>query len=379
MLKFVKNFLDLEASGGLVLLAVTVFALFCANTGPLSIYYETYVSASHTVHFLVNDGLMTIFFLMVGLEIKREMIEGELSTRAKAFFPVATAIGGVVAPAIIFWWFNAGLESSRGWAVASATDIAFSLGVLSLFGSAIPHSLKIFLMALAVIDDLIAILIIALFYTSNLSVAALIVALLCAALLHALNRKGVKKPLPYLVIGFFLWLAVFYSGVHATMAGVILGLMMPMRTKNPDAISMGERVLERIHPYVSYGIMPLFAFTNAGIAIHNLQLEDVMKPLPLGIIFGLFFGKQIGIALVAWLLVVTRKAQLPKNTGWIMFYSVSILAGIGFTMSLFIGNLAFGGNITLILDMKLGVMLGSLLSAIAGCALMAIAIQRKTF
>jgi NhaA family Na+:H+ antiporter len=326
---------------------------------------------------LVNDGLMAIFFFMVGLEIKREILEGELSTRAKALFPVATAIGGVAAPALIYLWFNAGTEAARGWAVPSATDIAFSLGVLSLFGSRVPYALKIFLMALAVIDDLIAILIIALFYTSDLSLGAIAAAVVCTALLYALNRRNIKSLLPYALIGFALWLAVFYSGVHATMAGVILGLMLPMQTKNPTTISMGERVLECIHPYVSYGIMPLFAFVNAGVVIHNLQLSQLTNALPLGIALGLLLGKPIGIMSVAALLIMLRKSLLPLGTNWQQFFAVSILAGIGFTMSLFIGNLAFGVNQSMIIEMKLGVMSGSFLSAILGCAMMAFAIKRR--
>ncbi len=376
MIKFVKRFLELEAAGGLVLMAAAALALLCANTAPLSSYYDTYIASSHAVHFVVNDGLMAIFFFMVGLEIKREILEGELSTRAKALFPVATAIGGVAVPALIYLWFNAGTEAERGWAIPSATDIAFSLGILSLFGSRVPYGLKIFLMALAVIDDLIAILIIAVFYTSQLSFSAIAAAVFCTALLYVLNRRNVKSLLPYVLIGFALWLAVLYSGVHATMAGVILGLTLPMQTKNPTTISMGERVLECIHPYVSYGIMPLFAFVNAGVILHGLQPSQLTNTVPLGIVLGLFFGKQAGIMGMAFILYVLKKSQLPEGANWLQFYAVSILAGIGFTMSLFIGNLAFGTNQAIILDMKLGVMAGSVISAIAGCLMMLFAIKR---
>jgi NhaA family Na+:H+ antiporter len=364
ILKSIKQFLELEAVSGLILVAAAALALFLANSS-FAPYYEA-VFDKHT-HFLVNDGLMAIFFLMIGLEIKREIVDGELSTGAKALFPIATALGGVIAPALIFLIFNISTENARGWAIPCATDIAFSLGVLALFGSRVPYSLKIFLMALAVIDDLAAILIIAVFYTSELSFIALALAAVCITVLFIFNRRGVQKLWPYLWVGFFLWLAVLASGVHATIAGVILGLMLPMR--------MNPRVVERIHPFVSYGIMPLFAFANAGVAMQNLQLDYVMKPLPLGIILGLFLGKQLGIGLVAAALVVLRKARLPEGVNWLQFYAVSVLAGIGFTMSLFIGDLAFSGKLALLFYMKIGVLLGSLFSAVVGCALMAIAIQ----
>jgi len=349
-----------------MLILATVLALFAANSG-FAPYYATLLSP--VTHLVVNDGLMTVFFLMVTLEIKREIRNGVLSTRSQAFFPVATALGGVAVPALIYLWFNAGTENARGWAIPSATDIAFSLGVLSLFGKRVPHALTIFLMVLAVLDDLAAILIIAIFYSHALAYDALAFAGICTVLLFLLKYRNGKTPLPYFIVGFFLWLAVLQSGVHATMAGVILGVLMPR----------SERVLEKIHPWVAFGIMPFFAFVNAGIPLTDLSTERLFNPLPLGIMAGLFFGKPIGIAIVAAVLIITRQASLPKGASWPEFYAVSILAGIGFTMSLFIGDLAFGRSAANMLDLKLGVMFGSLLSAIVGCVLMVVAIQRKRY
>jgi NhaA family Na+:H+ antiporter len=412
MLRFVRKFLELEAAGGLVLMAAAVLALFLANS-PLAPYYMAFVgwhpelafldlTFSLSPHFLINDGLMAVFFFMVGLEIKREIIDGELSTHSKALFPVLTALGGVIIPALVFLYFNAGTENERGWAIASATDIAFSLGILSLFGRRVPPALTVFLMALAVIDDLAAIIIIALFYSGPINFSALAAVGMCVLLLLALNRGRVFSPWPYVIIGFFLWMAVLNSGVHATMAGVILGMMIPMRTKiprrmsfrdkmlhvligklsprrmrGPDLLSLGEHMLQSIHPWVAFGIMPLFAFTNSGIDMQNLHISQVINPLPIGIIAGLFFGKQFGIAGIAWLLVKFRLAQLPKDTNWMEFYAVSVLAGIGFTMSLFIGDLAFSAGSEQTLEMKLGIIFGSLFSTIMGCAIMAFAIQAR--
>lgn len=387
MLHFVKRFLQLEAAGGLVLMASAAFALYLANS-PFSSFYDGFLAwdmeinigglfLSSPLSLVVNDGLMTIFFFMVALEIKREMIEGELSTRAKALFPVATALGGVALPAVFYLALNAGTDGARGWAIASATDIAFSLGVLSLFGSRVPSSLKIFLMALAVIDDLVAILIIALFYTNHLETSALIMAAVCTLVLLGLNRSGVERAWPYIFVGILLWVAVHHSGVHATMAGVVLGMLIPMKKKDSDERPMGIAMMEKVHPWVAFGIMPLFGFVNAGISLSGLTLEHLAHPVSAGIVAGLFFGKQLGIAGTAAFLVFTRLASLPEQSSWRQFYAVSILAGIGFTMSLFIGELAFDGSIEKALVMKLGIIIGSLLSAVIGCVLMAIAVQTK--
>jgi Na+:H+ antiporter, NhaA family len=367
MLQFINIFQELEASSGLMLLAAAALAMIIANS-PLAGAYAVFFHSPAAI-MSINDGLMAVFFLMVGLEIKREMISGELSTRAKAIFPVVTALGGVIFPAVIYLWFNAGSENARGWAIASATDIAFSLGILSLFGSRVAPSLKIFLLALAVIDDLIAVLIIATFYTDAIHGGALLAAFACAGILYVMNRRGVTRIAPYMAMGLLLWFAVLYSGVHATVAGVVLGALIPA--------SLGEKIIEAMHSWVAFCIMPLFAFANAGISMQNLQGSHVMNPLSLGIIGGLFFGKQFGIAICAKLLVATRLARLPEGTGWLEFYAVALFAGIGFTMSLFIGGLAFAGAQTL-MDMKFGVIGGSLLSAMGGCALMAIALKRKS-
>lgn len=364
LVHFIVKFLKLESAGGLLLVAVSALAVILANS-PLAPDYHAWVTPY--VHG-INDGLMAIFFLMVGLEIKREVLEGELSTRAQAFLPVAAAIGGVALPAFIYILYNTGTENLRGWAIPSATDIAFSLGVLSLFGKRVPVSLKIFLMALAVIDDLAAVIIIAVFYTSQLVPGALMLALACVILLAKCNRDGVSRPWPYLGLGLVLWLAVLQSGIHATIAGVVLGMLVPM--------GLGKRMIERMHPFVAFLIVPLFAFANAGVSLAGITMEKLGHPLVMGIAFGLFFGKQLGIASVVWLLKHFKLARLPEGASWLEFYAVSILAGIGFTMSLFIAGLAFTDMETL-LHAKVGILIGSLLSAIMGCLTMAIAIRKR--
>ncbi len=365
MIRFIRDFLHLETSSGIVLMAAAALALLVANS-PLAPQYET-LTGSFLSH-VINDGLMVIFFLVIGIEIKREMIEGELSTTAQAVLPGVAALGGVLLPALIYGWFNWGQDTMRGWAIPSATDIAFSLGVLALFGNRIPHSLKTFLMAVAVMDDLAAVLIIGLFYTETLSVPMLVAATACASLLLAMKRRKVERLLPFLLLGVIMWGATLMSGIHATVAGVVLGLLLPKRH--------GETVMKKCHGLVAFGIVPLFAFANAGVPLAGLALEQVTSPVTSGIALGLFFGKQLGIFIAAWLLIRLGLARLPSDTGWAAFYAVCMIAGIGFTMSLFIGSLAFQ-TVELQLYTRLGVLMGSLASALLGALLLALVTRKK--
>jgi NhaA family Na+:H+ antiporter len=309
---------------------------------------------------------MALFFLLMGLEIKRELLEGELSSWSEAFLPVSAALGGVLCPILFYGFFNwHDAQALHGWATASATDIAFSLCVLSLCGARIPLSLRVFLTAIAVIDDLAAIIIIALFYSASLSFIWLLVAGLMLLGLWLLGRQKIVSFVPYGILGVLLWLAVLATGVHATVAGVLLGLMIPLKNKGPSGNSMLLRLERALHPWVSYAILPLFAFANAGIHLNNISENSLTQPITLGVITGLFFGKQIGIMLFVMIPVMLGIAKLPKEASWLHIYGVAILAGIGFTMSLFIGSLAFGEG-EHFTDAKLGIIVGSLLSAIIG-------------
>ncbi|MFW0776712.1 MAG: Na+/H+ antiporter NhaA [Rickettsiales bacterium] len=358
----IREFLKLEASGGIILMATAMMAMALAN----SIFAQQYEAWLKPLHYPINDGLMVIFFLLIGLEIKREIVEGELSTLKKAALPLVGALGGVVLPAAIYAYFNWGTDEMRGWAIPCATDIAFSLGIVALFGSKLNSSLKIFLMALAVIDDLVAVLIIAIFYTSNLSFPALGVATGCMLVLWAMNRSNVAKLLPYMLVGIVLWAAVLQSGVHATIAGVLLGLIIP--------VALGKKAIHTLHPWVAFGIMPLFAFANAGVPLDGITTDHLMSPMPLGIIAGLFVGKQLGIFAFSWVAVKTKMADMPIGVNWLQFYAIGMIAGIGFTMSLFIGGLAFTDPL-LQIETRLGVIVGSLLSAMFGAFLLWLALR----
>ena len=309
---------------------------------------------------------MAVFFFFVTLEIKREFIQGELSNFKKALLPIIAAVGGMLVPALFYIFINLGnSETLNGWAIPSATDIAFSLGILSLLGSRVPISLKIFLTALAIIDDLGAILIIAFFYSGELSISYLSLILLSYIFLLILNKFKVKKFLPYLIIGTFMWYFTYRSGIHATIAGVLLASTIPHRKKDKD-FSLLIKIEHLISPYVAFIIMPLFAFANAGVSLDGLTLSSLMLPVPLGIVLGLFFGKQIGVMLFSYLAVFFKIAQIPDRSNWLSLYGVSILTGIGFTMSLFVGNLAFVQNTEYIDGVKIGVLAGSLLSTLFG-------------
>ena len=371
-----KWFFQLEAASGLVLLIAAIIALVISNSSFSNLYFDTlnqylFIGINDfglklSVHHWINDLLMAIFFFFVTLEIKREFIQGELSNLKKALLPIIGAVGGMVVPALVYVFINLGnSETLNGWAIPSATDIAFSLGILSLLGSRVPISLKIFLTALAIIDDLGAILIIAFFYSGDLSISYLSLILISYILLLILNKFGVKKFMPYLIIGAFMWFFTYKSGIHATIAGVLLASTIPHRIKDKD-FSLLIKLEHAISPYVAFMIMPIFAFANAGVSLEGLSLMSLLEPVPLGILLGLFVGKQIGVMLISFIAVKLGVAQMPDKSSWLSLYGVSILTGVGFTMSLFVGNLAFVENIQYIDGVKIGVLSGSLLSTVFG-------------
>ncbi|WP_337996096.1 Na+/H+ antiporter NhaA [Oleispirillum naphthae] len=380
--------LDPDAAGGLLLLLAAALAIFLDNSAfaPL---YDALLATPFSVRLgeagldkplllWINDGLMALFFVLVGLEIKREILVGRLSSPRRAALPVIAAVGGMGAPALVFVLFNLGSpENLGGWAIPTATDIAFAIGVLALLGPRVPPGLKIFLMALAVIDDLGAIVIIALFYTAGLSTVALSVAAACIVLLAALNRLHVTRLTPYALVGAVLWVAVLKSGVHATLAGVVVALAIPARGHAPEDPSPLERLEHRLHGWVNFFIMPVFAFANAGVPLAGVGLADLLSPLTLGIGLGLFLGKQAGVMGASWLAVRTGLAGLPEGVTWRAMYGVSLITGIGFTMSLFIGMLAFAdpahaGAV------RMGVLGGSFASAALGFAWLRLLPVRRT-
>ena len=376
----IKNFLRMESAGGIVLMAAAVLALIAANSPAAGLYalfldtpVEVRVGAlqiAKPLFLWVNDGLMAIFFFLVGLELKREFMEGELSRPSNVLLPAIGAVGGVVVPVGIFVAINQGDPvSMQGWAIPAATDIAFALGILMLLGSRVPLSLKVFLVSLAIFDDVGAIVIIAIFYSADLSVTALATAVACLILLSILNWRGVSSVSTFILIGLIMWTAVLKSGVHATLAGVALAAFIPMRdSANPDRSPLRE--LEHdLHLVVAFGVLPLFAFVNAGISFSGVGVADLFHPVPLGIASGLFIGKQVGIFLPCFLAIKLGIARLPDGAGWGGLYGVSILCGVGFTMSLFVGSLAFENatlNAALVFDERLGIILGSLLSGVMG-------------
>ena len=371
-----KWFFKLEAASGLVLLISAILALIVSNSDLSNIYFETldkylFIGINNfgiklSVLHWINDALMAIFFFFVTLEIKREFIEGELSNFKQAMLPIMGAIGGMVVPALVYIFINYGdTETLRGWAIPSATDIAFSLGVLSLLGSRVPISLKVFLTALAIIDDLGAIIIIAFFYTGDLKIHYLGLIVVAFILLLILNKFNVKNFILYLLIGIVMWDFTHQSGIHATIAGVLLATTIPHR-KKPKEFSLLIKIEHAISPYVAFGIMPLFAFANAGVSLEGLSLSSFMSKVPLGILLGLFLGKQFGVFIFSYLSIKFKLAQMPSKANWINFYGVGVLTGIGFTMSLFVGNLAFIDNMSYMDGVKIGVLGGSLLSTLFG-------------
>ncbi len=371
-----KYFFKLEAASGLILLFAAVLALIISNGNFSDLYFSTlekYITLGTkefglklSVLHWINDVLMAIFFFFVSLEIKREFLQGELSNPKQALLPIIGAVGGMAVPALFYILVNYSDNITlKGWAIPSATDIAFSLGVLSLLGKRVPISLKVFLTALAIIDDLGAIVIIAFFYSGNIEIKYLLLMLTSVIILIGLNKFKVKKFLPYLIVGIFLWDFTHQSGVHATIAGVILALTIPHNTKN-NKESLLLKLEHGLSPYVAFGIMPIFAFANAGVSLEGLTFKTLLNPVPLGIVLGLFFGKQIGVFLLSYISVKLKFADKPTNSTWPAFYAVSILTGIGFTMSLFVGNLAFANDLEYMDGVKIGVLTGSLLSTLFG-------------
>ena len=380
-------FFKLEAASGLMLLITAVIALIISNSD----LNETYFNILNT-HLLIgtqnfgldlsilhwiNDVLMAVFFFVVTLEIKREFIQGELSKPKRALLPIIGAVGGMALPALIYVIINFDTGYTlRGWAIPSATDIAFSIGVLSLLGSRIPISLKVFLVALAIIDDLGAIIIIAFFYSTELQYTYLLLMLAAFLSLILLNKLNVKKFVPYFLVGIFLWYFTNESGIHSTISGVLLATTIPHKKHEKD-YSLLFKLEHILSPYVAFGIMPLFAFANAGVVLNDISINTILSPVPLGIVCGLFFGKQIGVFLFSFLAVKLKLAEMPTNSNWIKFYGVGILTGIGFTMSLFVGNLAFFDYSNNLDGVKIGVLIGSSLSAIVGYLLLLIVTQKK--
>ena len=372
-----QEFLKLETAGGILLIGATVVALLLANIPTAREAYEWFLGLQLTITLgglgvdkplllWINDALMVLFFMLVGLELKREVVEGQLSRLDQVLLPALAALGGLIVPAAIFWWINQDFVSEKnGWAIPTATDIAFALAVLSLLGSRVPVALKIFLTTIAIIDDIAAIVIIAIFYTSDLGVLSLVLAGLGIIGLAILNRMKVMSLAPYMLVGLFIWFCVLKSGVHATLAGVIVAAFIPL--KADDDHSPARHLEHILHPWVALAVLPIFAFANAGVPILGVTKEQISGGVPVGIILGLFAGKQIGVFGMVALARLSGLAQLPAGTTWGQVYGVAVLCGIGFTMSLFIGTLAFEhGNFDLLAGVKMGVLVGSLLSAAWG-------------
>jgi len=376
----IRNFLSMESAGGIVLMAAAVLAMIAANS-PLAPLYALFLDTPVEVRIgalqiakplilWVNDGLMAIFFFLVGLELKREFLEGELSRPANVLLPALGAVGGMIVPVAVYAALNWGdPRDMQGWAIPAATDIAFALGILTLLGNRVPVSLKVFLVSLAIFDDLGAIVIIALFYSSDLSLNALLLALGCLALLGVMSWRKVVSISAYVLVGIAMWIAVLKSGVHATLAGVALAAFIPMRDPSEPGVSPLRELEHDLHQVVAFGVLPLFAFVNAGVSLQGVGIEDLLHTVPLGIAAGLFVGKQLGIFLLCFVAIKLGLARLPEGAGWGGLYGVSILCGVGFTMSLFVGSLAFENqamDTQVVFDERLGILLGSLLSGIAG-------------
>ncbi|MGY8996306.1 MAG: Na+/H+ antiporter NhaA [Alphaproteobacteria bacterium] len=382
-----REFLRLESAAGIILMAAAVLAIIADNS-PLAPYYDLLLSTkvvlaignfeiAKPLVLWINDGLMAVFFFLIGLELKRELKAGALSTRDQALLPLIAAIGGMAIPALIYVAINSpDPEALRAWAVPAATDIAFALGILAILGSRVPFALKVFLSALAIIDDLGAILVIAIFYTAELSVWSLAIAAVAVGALAVLNMLGVARLAPYLLVGLVLWTCVLKSGVHATLAGVVLAFFIPLKDdKNPD-FSPLQDLEHKLHPWVAFMILPIFGFANAGVHLGDFSLEIMFSGIPLGIALGLFIGKQIGVFGFTWLAVKLGLVKLSSDVDMRMIYGVSLLTGVGFTMSLFIGGLAFDDP-DMIAKVKVGVLTGSVLSGVAGYAVLRWALSRR--
>jgi NhaA family Na+:H+ antiporter len=382
VLNALKDFLRFEASSGVLLLISAVLAMAIENSAARNIYDALLgvpvairigeFEIAKPLLLWINDGLMAIFFFLIGLEVKREFLGGELSEPARIVLPVIAAMGGMAVPAVIYSITNWGDPvAMKGWAIPTATDIAFALGVLALLGSRVPNTLKLFLMTLAIVDDLGAIIIIAIFYTSDLSLSSLLIAAMAIVALFVLNRKGVLVLAPYLLIGVVLWAAVLKSGVHATLAGVLTALFIPFKAQPGEEKTQLEKLEHDLHPAVAYGILPLFAFANTGISFEGLTLQSLFHTVPLGIAAGLFIGNQLGVFGFSWVAIKLKLAKIPQGASWVQLYGVSLLCGIGFTMSLFISSLAFEqGGPDYVVNDRLGILVGSLASGIFGYAIL---------
>jgi NhaA family Na+:H+ antiporter len=376
---FLQEFIKKESSAGITLIFVTFLALLLKNSA-LSELYEAFLHTPVEIRFgalhidkplllWINDGLMAVFFMLIGLEVKRELIEGHLSTPSQIVLPGIAAIGGMLIPALFYVYFNEGdAIAMSGWAIPTATDIAFALGILSLLGKAVPISLKIFLMALAIIDDLGAIVIIALFYTVKLSTLSITIAAISLAVLIFMNYRGVVKKAAYIIVGVILWISVLKSGVHATLAGVALAFTIPYKSRMPDGseYSMSKEIEQDLHFWVAFFVLPLFAFVNAGVDLRQVSLEQMTGPVPLGIMAGLFFGKQIGVFGFSFLAIKLKIAKMPEGASWQQLYGVAILTGIGFTMSLFVDSLAFKDDTLYQHADRLAILLSSFMAGLLG-------------
>ena len=383
MIRQIKNFLKLESSGGILLFTAAILAIICANTSVQSVYFDflqTQVvlkvgafAIDKPLLMWINDGFMAVFFVLVGLEVKREMFEGSLSSVRKASLPAFAAFGGMIVPALIYYFINHhDPELVRGWAIPMATDIAFALGIVALLSKQVPLPLKMFLLALAIIDDIGAIVVIAIFFSHEMSMPALMVASLAIITLFTMNRYKVVSMIHYLIVGSILWASVLKSGVHATLAGVIIGFAIPLRGKNGETpLYHLEHILA---PWCSFVILPLFAFANAGVSFDGMSLEKLISPVPLGIAFGLFIGKPVGVFLFSYVAVLLRLAGLPQGVNFKQIFAIAVLCGIGFTMSVFIAGLAFGADnndgSNMLPLAQLGILIGTNLSAVLGYILL---------
>lgn len=380
---YLKDFLKLGSAGGILLMIAAALAIILANS-PLADIYTSFINLPVSVKvgsfkiakpllLWINDGFMSLFFLLVGLELKREMLEGELSTPANIALPAFGALGGMLVPAGIYVAFNINDPVAiSGWAIPTATDIAFALGILSLLGSRVPISLKIFLTSLAIFDDIGAVLIIAIFYTANISFSALAIVGICLLVLFYFNKRGFTEKMPYFAIGLIMWVALLKSGVHATLAGVLLALFIPIR--DAEGASPLRELEHDLHTIIAFGILPLFAFANSGIVLLGVAPEAIFNSVSNGIIAGLFIGKQLGIFIFCWIGVKLNVARLPQQISWKALYGTAVLCGIGFTMSLFIGSLAFTGPKPF--DERIGIVFGSLLSGVVGYSILSFSLKK---
>jgi NhaA family Na+:H+ antiporter len=387
---FITEFFKWKSAGGFLLIVSALMAMVFANT-PLKIYYQLLLSTPVEVRvgslelakpllLWINDGLMAVFFFLVGLELKRELLEGELADKRNIILPGVGAIGGMLVPALIYLYFNYDDPvAAQGWAIPAATDIAFALGVLTLLGPRVPLSIKIFLTSLAIFDDIGAILIIAFFYTSKISLSALLIVGLCLPILAFLNKRNIIATSPYIFIGAIMWVATIKSGVHATLAGVLLAMFIPMRCKTDENFSPLKNLEHDLHAAVVFFILPMFAFANAGIDFSNVGADALFHDVSLGITLGLFFGKQFGIFGICWLFIKLKIASLPQGMDWTRLYGTAALCGIGFTMSLFVGSLAFEETgVNLLFDERLGIILGSLISGLAGYFILRMSLDKES-